>query len=76
MTSLLEEIWKRCSLVITLALNDIKVRYWNSILGFFVFISHGLERVKTLCDKLLWIHNGKIHDYGKSQDVVENTNSF
>jgi len=34
MTSLLEEIWKRRSLVITLALNDVRVRYRNSVLGF------------------------------------------
>lgn len=35
MPTLLEEIWNRRSLIILLAFNDVKVRYRNSILGFF-----------------------------------------
>lgn len=32
---ILEEIWSRRSLLITLAINDLKLRYRNSVLGFF-----------------------------------------
>ncbi|MGI0073090.1 MAG: ABC transporter permease [Nitrosotalea sp.] len=35
MPTLLEEIWNRRSLIILLAFNDVKVRYRNSVLGFF-----------------------------------------
>jgi len=35
MTSILTEIWQKRSLVFALALNDIKLRYKNSFLGFF-----------------------------------------
>ena len=34
MSTLLEEIWKRRSLIILLAFNDVKARYRSSILGF------------------------------------------
>ena len=34
MPTLLEEIWKRRSLILLLAFNDVRVRYRNSVLGF------------------------------------------
>jgi lipopolysaccharide transport system permease protein len=35
MPTLFEEIWNRRSLIILLAVNDVKTRYRNSVLGFF-----------------------------------------
>lgn len=34
MSTLIEEIWKRRSLIILLAFNDVRIRYRNSVLGF------------------------------------------
>lgn len=41
-----------------------------------VFVSHNVEQVQRLCDKVLWIHNGKIRDYGLPSDVVEKYKQF
>jgi len=38
-----------------------------------VFVSHNLEQVAKYCDKVLWLHNGNIQEYGLSNAVV---NSF
>lgn len=37
-----------------------------------VFCSHNLYQVKELCDKAIWLEQGKMIEYGKSSDVVDN----
>lgn len=37
-----------------------------------VFCSHNLYQVKELCDKAIWLENGRMVEYGKSSDVVDN----
>ena len=36
----------------------------------FLFCSHSMYLVAELCKKSIWLHQGKIRDYGKSADVV------
>lgn len=35
-----------------------------------VFVSHNLAAVSLICDKVLWLDNGKIRKYGESQEVI------
>ncbi len=36
----------------------------------FLFCSHSMYLVAELCKKSIWLHQGKIRDYGESADVV------
>jgi len=38
-----------------------------------VFVTHGLNQITRLCDRAIFLHNGRIHSTGKSNEVV---NSF
>lgn len=40
------------------------------------FVSHSLNQVKKLCDKVAWIHYGELREYGDTEDVVANYNDF
>jgi len=35
----------------------------------FMFVSHAIQQVKSLCEKTLWIENSKVMDYGDSNEV-------
>jgi len=35
-----------------------------------LFCSHNLYQVRSLCDKVAWIHNGRIHAYGNPEDII------
>ncbi len=37
-----------------------------------VFCSHNLYQVKELCDKAIWLEQGRMIEYGNSSDVVDN----
>jgi len=38
-----------------------------------VFVTHGLSQITRLCDRAIFLHHGRIHSAGKSNEVV---NSF
>ncbi len=40
------------------------------------FVSHSLNQVKKLCDKVAWIHYGELREYGDTEEVVANYNDF
>ncbi|PGD63406.1 teichoic acids export ABC transporter ATP-binding subunit TagH [Bacillus wiedmannii] len=40
------------------------------------FISHSLTQVKNFCTKVIWLHYGKIKDYGNVNEVLEYYNDF
>ncbi|MCI0130526.1 MULTISPECIES: ABC transporter ATP-binding protein [Enterococcaceae] len=40
------------------------------------FVSHSLNQVKKLCDKVAWIHYGELREYGDTAEVVANYNKF
>ena len=35
-----------------------------------VFVTHSMGAVKRLCDRTMWLQNGKIRMDGKTEDVV------
>ena len=41
-----------------------------------VIVSHDLNTLKDLCDKILWIHEGEIREYGKPQEILERYKEF
>lgn len=41
-----------------------------------IFVSHNLEQVKTTCDRVLWLHNGKIKSSGEPTDVINDFEKF
>lgn len=41
-----------------------------------VFVSHSIDQVERVCDKVMWLHNGKIRDYGQPSDVIEKYKEF
>ncbi len=41
-----------------------------------VFVSHQIDQVASLCDKVIWLHEGKIRDYGQTSDVIEKYKHF
>jgi len=36
-----------------------------------LFVSHNMKQVETLCDRVLWLKEGKIHKIGPASDVVQ-----
>ena len=41
-----------------------------------VYVSHDIERIKSLCDRIIWIHNGLIMDFGPPVQVIEKFYQF
>lgn len=36
-----------------------------------VIVSHGLGQMRTMCDRLAWLRNGKLEYIGESKDVID-----
>lgn len=55
---------------------------FNALMDFrrkgktIVFVSHSIDQVERVCDKVMWLHNGKIRDYGQPSDVIEKYKNF
>lgn len=55
---------------------------FNTFLDFkkqgktIVFVSHNLAQIEKLCDRVLWIHGGKIREFGKSSEVIAKFKKF
>ncbi|HEX5358290.1 MAG TPA: ABC transporter ATP-binding protein [Candidatus Nitrosotalea sp.] len=41
-----------------------------------VFVSHAIDQMEQLCDKVLWIHDGMIQKYGESLSVISEYRKF
>lgn len=41
-----------------------------------VIVSHDMKAIRDLCDKVLWIHEGRLMDYGKTETVLEKYEEF
>lgn len=41
-----------------------------------VIVSHDLNTLKELCDKILWIHEGEVKEYGKPQEILDRYREF
>ncbi len=38
--------------------------------GSMILVSHGMDQVRRLCSRTLWLHQGQIRDQGDSEQVV------
>jgi len=36
-----------------------------------LFVSHDIEQIKELCDKVIWLDHGKIVDYGEAKEICD-----
>lgn len=36
-----------------------------------VYVSHSIESIKKICNKVIWLDHGKIMDYGKAQEMCD-----
>lgn len=41
-----------------------------------VFVSHSLGQVKSLCDRIIWMHHGEIREMGTAQEVAQKYDEF
>ncbi len=41
-----------------------------------IFVSHSLEQVKKLCDRIIWMHYGGLKEIGAANEVAESYESF
>lgn len=41
-----------------------------------VFVSHNIDQVQRLCDKVLWIHEGNVRNYGEPAKIIEEYKQF
>ena len=35
------------------------------------FVSHSIKQIRNLCDKVLWLHDGEMQQFGLTQEVTE-----
>lgn len=35
-----------------------------------IFVSHSIDQVQQLCDNVIFLHKGRIHSYGKPENVI------
>src|SRR6202521_285224 len=36
-----------------------------------LFVSHNMEAIRTLCQRVVWLKNGRLHKDGKADEIVE-----
>ncbi len=41
-----------------------------------IMISHGLETLRSMCDRIIWLHQGEIKMMGKPDEVLDKYNEF
>lgn len=39
--------------------------------GTIVFVSHALGQVRTICDRVMWLENGRVKEVGPAADVID-----
>jgi ABC-type polysaccharide/polyol phosphate transport system ATPase subunit len=53
------------------AKSDDSVRKLLDRAGTIVLVSHSMNRIQKMCDRVLWLHKGKVRMVGETGEVVE-----
>lgn len=41
-----------------------------------IIVSHSMETLRELCDRVLWIHDGEVQEIGEPEEVLEHYVAF
>ncbi len=41
-----------------------------------IFISHSISQIRTISDRVLWMHHGKVREYGDTNEVLDKYEEF
>ena len=41
-----------------------------------IIVSHNIDTLKSLCDKVMWIHDGELKEMGEPGEVLERYVNF
>lgn len=41
-----------------------------------IFISHSLSQMRSISDRVLWLHHGKVREFGAAKEVLDNYDKF
>ena len=41
-----------------------------------ILVSHSLEQVRELCNKVLWLHQGRQIDFGETEAICDRYQAF
>jgi len=40
------------------------------------FITHSLSQVRSLCDRVMWLHHGELKEFGQTEEVLDRYEAF
>ena len=41
-----------------------------------LFVSHDIEQIKAMCNRVLWLDHGRVMDYGDTDEICERYEAF
>jgi len=41
-----------------------------------IIVSHSIETLESLCDRVLWLHDGKIREIGETKEILKNYQKY
>src|SRR5699024_4345699 len=53
-----------------------KINEWQTKGKTIFLISHPIEQIKHICQKILWFENGKVKAYGSAEEIISQYEKF
>ena len=41
-----------------------------------IIVSHNIDTLKSLCDKVMWIHDGELREMGEPEEILNHYMEF